>query len=101
MTHPLSSAHISTFSAEISKFCYRYILHFNKQFLIFLTLFDPLKVVLINMVAILMMSAKLATLGLFKIKLFRNKGYDVITSVHDVINKILSCNSNHIVYLAI
>ena len=28
------------------------------------------------MVAIFMMSAKLATLGLFKIKLYRNKGYE-------------------------
>ena len=29
------------------------------------------------------MSAKLATLGLLKIKLFWNKGYNVIISVHD------------------
>ena len=41
------------------------------------------------MVAILM-SAKLATVGLLKIKVFFNKGYDVIISVHDIINKILS-----------
>ena len=33
------------------------------------------------MVAILMISAKLATLGLFKIKVFWNNGYDVISSV--------------------
>ena len=32
------------------------------------------------MVAILMMSGKLATLGLLKIKLFQNKGYDIIIS---------------------
>ena len=38
------------------------------------------------MVAILMMSAKLATLGLLKIKLFENKGYDVIISAHDMTN---------------
>ena len=49
------------------------------------------------MVTILMMSAKVATLGLLKIKVFRNKGYEVIISFHDVSNKILSCNSNHIV----
>ena len=36
------------------------------------------------MVAILMMSAKLATLGFLKIKAFWNKGYDVIIFVHDV-----------------
>ena len=32
------------------------------------------------MVAILIMSAKMATLGLLKIKVFKNKGYDVIIS---------------------
>ena len=51
------------------------------------------------MVAIWMMSAILAALGLFKIKVFWNKGYDVITSAHDVINKILSSDTNHIVDL--
>ena len=56
------------------------------------------------MVAILMMSAKLATLGLLKIKLFQNKGYDVIISVHDVtntMNQIISRESNYIVDLVI
>ena len=48
------------------------------------------------MAAILMISAKLATLSLLKIKVFRNKGYDVIISGHDVTNKILSRNSNYI-----
>ena len=56
-----------------------------------------LKVILINMVAIFMMSSKLDTLGLLKIKLFWNKGYEVIISVHDVTNKILSSDSNYIV----
>ena len=46
------------------------------------------------MAAILMISAKLATLGLLNIKLFWNKSYDVIISVHDVTNKMLSCDSN-------
>ena len=50
-----------------------------------------------NIVAIFIMSAKLATLGLFKMKVFQNKGYDRIIFVHDVINKILSCDSNYIV----
>ena len=45
----------------------------------------------------LMMLAKLATLGLLKIKLFWNKGYDIIILVHEVTNKILSVDSNHIV----
>ena len=45
------------------------------------------------MVTTLMMSAKMATLGLLKIKVFWNKGYDVIIYVHDVTNKILSGDS--------
>ena len=48
------------------------------------------------MVAILIKSAKWATLGLLKIKGFLNKGYDIIISVHNV-TKILSCDSNYIV----
>ena len=52
------------------------------------------------MVAILMMSAKLATLGLLKIKIFWNKGYDVISfNVHDATSKILTLDSNNIVYV--
>ena len=49
------------------------------------------------MITILMMSAKMANLGLLKIKIFRKKGYDVIISVHDVTSKILSRESNYIV----
>ena len=36
-----------------------------------------------------LMSAKLATVALLKIKILQNKGYGVITSVHDTINKSL------------
>ena len=49
------------------------------------------------MAAILMMSAKLATLDLLKIKVSWNKSNDAIISAYDVNNKILSCDSNHIV----
>ena len=42
------------------------------------------------MVAILIVSAKLATLGPVEIKTFWNKAYDAIISVHDVTNKIIS-----------
>ena len=49
------------------------------------------------MVPILMMPAKLATLGLLKIMVFWNKDYNVIISVQDVINKISSFDSNYIV----
>ena len=50
--------------------------------------FESLKIVLIIMVIILMISAKLATRGLLKMKVFRNEGYDVIIYVHDVNNKL-------------
>ena len=46
------------------------------------------------------MSAKLATLGLLKIKVFQNKCYDAIIFVQDIINKILSSDSNYIVDVA-
>ena len=49
------------------------------------------------MVAILMMSVKIATLGLLKKKVFWKKDYDVIISVYEVTNKILSRDSNYIV----
>ena len=41
------------------------------------------------MVAILMMSAKLATLGLLKIKVFSKKNYDVIIYTHDISNQLV------------
>ena len=49
------------------------------------------------MVTILIMSAKMATPDHLKIKVFRNIGYDVITSVHENNYKILSRDSNYIV----
>ena len=61
---------LTFFSPEINNFCYikkcRFRLHFNTQFLILLTLFDSLKVLLRKMVAILMMTSKLATQRLFE-----------------------------------
>ena len=94
MTHPLSSAESSIFSMEISEFCcikkYRCRLHFDTYFLILLTFLEPLKIVFINIVTILMIWAKLATLDLLKIKLFWNKGYDVMISIHDVIKRVKS-----------
>ena len=49
------------------------------------------------MVSILMMLAKLATLGYLKTKIFQNKGYEVIISLHDNTNKILLRESKYIV----
>ena len=43
------------------------------------------------------MSAKFATLGLLKIKVFWNIGYYVIVFVHDVTSKVFTCDSNYIV----
>ena len=45
-------------------------------------------IVLINMVIIVMVSAKIAILGPLKIKIFWKKGYDVIVFVQDVTYKI-------------
>ena len=43
------------------------------------------------------MSAKLTTLGVFKRKILWNKIYDILISVYDVTNKVLSHGSNYIV----
>ena len=67
---------------------------------IFLTFLEFSKTVLMNMVTILMMSSKIAILGLLKIKVFWKKGYDIILYVHNVTNKILSFDSNYIVDVA-
>ena len=42
-------------------------------------------------------STKLVTLGLLEKNVFWNEGFDVIISVCDATNKILSCDSNYIV----
>ena len=41
-------------------------------------------------------STKLVTLGVLEIKVFWNTGYDVIISICDATNKLLSCDSNYI-----
>ena len=45
------------------------------------------------MVKILMTSAKMANLALLKIKVFLNKGYGIISSIHHVITKTLTHES--------
>ena len=52
------------------------------------------------MIKILIMSAKMATPGLLKIKVFWIKDYVIIPG-HDVTNKILSRDSNFIVDVVI
>ena len=99
MTQSLSYANISIFSSEIIKLCikeYRYRSRFGTLFLILLTFFESSNTFFINMVKILMMSAKEASAGLLKIKMFQNKGYDVIIPDYVVTNKFLSSDSNYI-----
>ena len=77
MIHTLSSGDDSIFHWNSANFAisrntgidciYKYIIIYT-QFLILLTYFESLKIVLISMVLILMMSAKMVTLGLLKIK---------------------------------
>ena len=61
---------IGIFSLEINNFCYIRNYRHRLHFLILLTFFESVKVILINIVAILMMEAKLDTLGLLKIEIF-------------------------------
>ena len=49
------------------------------------------------MVTVLTMSAKMATPGLLKIRVFFKKSYDVVISVYDITNKFLSRDWNHII----
>ena len=46
-----------------------------------------------------MMSAKITTVGLIEVMVFRKKVYNFINCVHDVTNKILSRGLNYIVDL--
>ena len=48
-----------------------------------------------------MMSVKLATLDLLKIKILWNKGYNITISVHDITSKSLSCDSNYVVNMVL
>ena len=99
VTHPLSFADISIIyrkstNVAISRNTDVVDCIFTRNFFFFLSL---LKVILIHIAAILMISAKMATLGLLKIKVFGNKGYEVMICVHDVTNNILSRYSNYII----
>ena len=47
-----------------------------------------------------MMLASMASPGLLKIRVFWSKEYDVIISVDDVTNKILSRDSNYTVHIS-
>ena len=68
VTHPLTSADISIFLPEISK--YRYRLTFSTLFLVLLAFIESLKICLINLAIILMMSLKMATPDFLKLTVF-------------------------------
>ena len=72
-------------------------LQFDTWFLILLTFLEFLKIVLINMVTILIMSAIMATPSLLRIKVFWNKSYGVVMPVHNAANQILWRDSYYIV----
>ena len=101
MTQPLSSAAINFFFTGNQQI----LLYQEMQIYIafwniisnFFTLFESLKIVLINMVTILMISAKMANPGLLKIKVLWNIGYGVIIYFRDVTNKLFSGESIYIV----
>ena len=48
-----------------------------------------------------MISSKLTAVGVLEIKLFRNKNYDVLISVHDVTKKILLSDPIYIEDIAV
>ena len=70
--------------------------------MILLTTSEILKVVFINVIVFLMMSTKIliisSTQNSLEINLFRNKVYDIMIKVHDLINKFLSPDSSYIVF---
>ena len=68
---------------------------------IFLTIFESLRICLINTVTILIISGEMANLGLLKIKVFWKKVYNVVISAHGVINKVLSRDLYYIVDVVI
>ena len=63
------------------------------------TFFESSKIFLINILPVLIISAKLDSLGLLKIKVFQNSGYDVTIPDYNVTNKILIRESNYIIGL--
>ena len=97
MTRLLILADIIIFSPKNNNFCYvrkyRQKLHVDTFFLILLTFITL--VVLIDVIAIWIMSAELAIPGLLKIKVFSRNSCVVITFVYDITNKILSRDLKH------
>ena len=72
--HPISSIFVLSRNTDID-----YILIHS-----LITFIESLKITLTNMIIVLKISAKLATLGPLKIKVFQNKGYGMIVFVYDI-----------------
>ena len=74
---PLEFCWYKHFLPEINKFCYikkyRHRFHLDTYFLTLLTFLESIRIVLINMVNILLMSGKMTTPGLLKIRNFWKK----------------------------
>ena len=96
---PLIFADISIFRQQLSVFVItgNTDKSSNTLFLILLAFIKSLMLILINLIAILIMSAKLSTPGLLNINVFWNKGYAVKIFVYDFTNKFLSHDSNSII----
>ena len=96
---PLIFADISIFRQQLSVFVItgNTDKSSNTLFLILLAFIKSLMLILINLIAILIMSAKLSTPGLLNINVFWNKGYAVKIFVYDFTNKFLSRDSNSII----
>ena len=94
------SLEFSIFLPEITNFyCikkYRYRLLIKHYFWFFELFFECFKHCMKKPGTVFMISAKMVTLGILELKIFWNKVYDVITSVCNATNKILSGDSNYI-----
>lgn len=99
MTQSLTYFDINIFMPLINNFCfirkYRQIFVFDTSVLIPFTFIESLEVVLINIMAVLMISRPLWR------KIFESKGYEVIISFNDFTKKLSSCDSDHTVDVVI
>ena len=98
LTHPLISANISIFSPEISKSCYIKNTDIDCIWYIIFNSFNfswVFKDCLNKHARNFDDVTEIGYASLLKIKVFWNKIYDVIISVHGVTNKILLHDSNH------
>ena len=106
VTYFFGSADISIFYWKLRSFALSRNADINCTLILLISIsfnfFESSKIASIKMNTILMISAKMDTLGFLKqkvywSKVYWSKSYDVMISVHGSTNKILSCGSNYIV----